>query len=210
MSNLRSSTAAAGNNVAAIREEIRKQIAECKNEIYDSLRKEIQRELHHIVQVEIAKLKQNIGAAAQSQSAQQVLDLTAPDNMQLIQKIAHGAIVEVGKKIQKQVQEVADHVANVVEPKLNATITWVKMNTEDGMSVINNYRMAVERQANPHLQPGGGNQKLITGGNVKKDRRIITEHVRTFWPVDDDDDEDQEMKDYMVEMMNNRRKEGFF
>lgn len=85
---------------------------------------------------------------------------------------------QVAEKVYK---EVVDEINEKIVPQVNNMVEWVNYNTQDGGEVVDRYRRAAELQANK-IDP---TVKFITDG--KHDKRIISEHVRTFFGGPDDD-----------------------
>src|SRR6185312_6764485 len=84
-------------------------------------------------------------------------------------------IIAVGQQVCDTVYErVITEINTEVVPKVNNMVQWVNYNMQDGGEVVDSYRRAVEHQHRPDSKI-----KLLTDG--KKDKRIITEHIRTFF-----------------------------
>lgn len=66
-----------------------------------------------------------------------------------------------------------------IVPKVNNMVQWVNYNMQDGAGVVDEYRRQVEHQS-VKFDP---NMKLVTDG--KRDDRIISPHIRTFFSNED-------------------------
>lgn len=84
-------------------------------------------------------------------------------------------IIAVGQQVCDTVYErVITEINTEVVPKVNNMVQWVNYNMQDGGEVVDSYRRAVENQHRPDPKI-----KLLTDGH--RDKRIITEHIRTFF-----------------------------
>lgn len=89
---------------------------------------------------------------------------------QATQELVKMATTQMAEKVYKKINA-------ELGPKIQSAVEWVNYNTQDDQGMINDYRMEVERR-----HRGDSNMKLLTDG---KDKRVISEHVRTFWSEDD-------------------------
>ena len=94
---------------------------------------------------------------------------------------------QITEKIGQEVyQQIIGEINEKIVPQVNNMVEWVNYNTQDGGEVVDSYRRAAELQANK-IDP---NIRLITDGS--KDKRIISEHVRTFFGGPDEDSSDDQ------------------
>lgn len=90
-------------------------------------------------------------------------------------------VAATGKQVAQQVHtQIVNMLNKDIVPKLNNMVQYVNYQMQDTGEVITDYRRAVERQANEHLQPG---QKMLTDGKV--DKQVLSEHVRMFFGDED-------------------------
>lgn len=73
-------------------------------------------------------------------------------------------------------EQVYKKVTNELRPQIQNAMEWINYNTQDTDGLVDAYRREVE------YRHQGGDQRLLTDG---KDKRVISEHVRTFWSEDD-------------------------
>lgn len=106
------------------------------------------------------------------------------NNKQLgvIKEITKEIVKTAGAEIESHVyKKVINDMNTRIMPQLNNMASWVNFNLEDGNEIVNNYRNAVEYEAH-------GSDFLRLEGNGKKDSRIISPHVRTFFKDDSSED----------------------
>jgi hypothetical protein len=106
------------------------------------------------------------------------------NNKQLgaIKEITKEIVKTAGAEIESQVyKKVINDMNTRIMPQLNNMASWVNFNLEDGNEIVNNYRNAVEYEAH-------GTDFLRLEGSGKKDSRIISPHVRTFFKDDSSED----------------------
>lgn len=106
------------------------------------------------------------------------LALVTADVPQQLQSAIIMATEQIGSSVYKQV---IDEINEKVVPQVNGMVEWVNYNLQDGGEVVDQYRRAAEMQANK-IDPS---VKLLTFGAT--DKRIISEHVRTFFGGPDED-----------------------
>lgn len=143
---------------AEIRKEVERAVKKLKTEIMDELRAELKLE----VRSELKKIPQT-------------------NNMQLARVDASSK--EITAIVQKATDQVYDDVMNEIDrtitPKVNRMVQWVNYNTQDGAEIVDSYRRQVEKQSGP-------SNMMITDG--KKDKRVISANVRTFFEDSSSDD----------------------
>jgi hypothetical protein len=147
---------------AAIAEEITKQLYEFKAQIMA--------ECEALINKKIKKLQRNQTDAVTNAVTSQ------NDRALVVQKETEKMILAVGMEVQKSVyNKVMTEINTNVMPKVERVMDRINYHMEDGDAVVDSYRREVEKQSNPGI-------KRITDG--KKDDRIITAHVRTFFGED--------------------------
>lgn len=122
----------------------------------------------------IDNIKTNTAAIITEKLEQQDNQLAVRNNQITELKTATRELIKTATT--QMAEKVYKRINDEMGPQIQNAVEWVNYNTQDTEGLINDYRKAVE-----HNHRAGG-QKLLTDG---KDKRVISEHVRTFWSEDD-------------------------
>lgn len=107
--------------------------------------------------------------------------LVVANNKQLavVKQNTKELMLAVGQQVQTQVySRIIGEINEKIVPRVNNMVQWVNYNMQDGGEVVDQYRRAVEYQANK-TAPG---LEMITNG---EDKNIISPHVRLFFNQED-------------------------
>lgn len=165
-----------------LKQQLNKEIIEDLQAMQGKIREEIARDIGETIRREVSAQLQSALAPGgiidkkinkYSEAAAEI------NNRQLVaaQKTTKELMQHIGQDICETVYgQVIGELNEKIIPKVNNMVQWVNFKLEDGGELVDLYRRAVEHQANHE------DLKLITDG--KKDERIISEHVRTFFSED--------------------------
>jgi hypothetical protein len=166
-----------------MKQQLNKEIVEDLQAMRSGIREDITRQITDMIQREVSAQMQQATAPGG------VIDKKINKHSDAIIEVNNRQLVAARESTKELVQHIGQGICNTVYgqvigelnekiiPKVNNMVQWVNFKLEDGHEVVDLYRRAVEYQAN------SADLRLITDG--KKDERIISEHVRTFFGEDD-------------------------
>lgn len=102
----------------------------------------------------------------------------AVNNNQIIEmqkntrELVKAATTQMAEKVYAKIN---NEIATQIMPKIDSAVEWLNYNTQDTDGILDAYRREVE------YRHRSDDRKLLTDG---KDKRVISEHVRTFWSDD--------------------------
>ncbi len=123
------------------------------------------------IATEVAKSVESNVLMQQSKNNQLAI-VRKQETTELVLAVCQKAQTAVYNNVMREINE-------KVVPKVNNMVQWVNYNMQDGAGVVDDYRRQVEHQS-VKFDP---NMKLVTDG--KRDDRIISPHIRTFFSNED-------------------------
>jgi hypothetical protein len=134
----------------------------------------------------LATLRQEMATmvtSAAEKAATSAVQKAAPARGELVTLSAtQDMVLDMGNKVQNVVyNRVIAAINTEIMPKVNNLAQWANYQFQDCDELVDNYRRGVEAQSREE-----GNIARITDG--RKDKTIISPHVRTLWDDDDSDD----------------------
>lgn len=166
----------------------RKISSEVTADVIDKLQMEIDRKVRIAVQRGVDGVKKSVDETVDKKlsGVNNQIAVANDKQLQIVKQTTRELVAVVGQQVTNTVyNKVIGEINEKIVPKVNNMVQYVNYQLQDGAEIVTDYRRAVETQANKNLQPG---VKMLTDGKV--DKRVISEHVRTFFSDNESDEDD--------------------